>query len=421
MNAKSGRFVAGLLLLCLVLGCGQTEESEPPGRPVRTVRLGDAAALNERSLPGRASAAVEVNLSFRVSGPLVALPVEVGDVVKKGDLLATIDPIDFQVDVENSEGKLARAQANLEAMRAGARPEELEQLKAAVQKSKAGTELAESDFKRAAELIKTKTVSQAEYDEKLQARDHAAAELRQAEEALQIGVSGAREEDIRAKEAEVKSLQAALTAAGNQLAYTELKAPYSGTVAATYVENHEMVQAKQAILRLLDTSRIEFTIDVPESLIAMAPYAKDLVCTFREIPDREFAAEIKEIGIEASSTTRTYPVTLIMDNPDGAIYPGMAGNARGRAELPDEIVEEGFEVPESAVLIDEEDRKFVFVVDEAAMTVRKQEITLGEPTPRGLRIKGVEQEQLIATAGVHYLQEGQKVTILNETAKEVSP
>lgn len=421
MNVRFGRFAAGLLLVCLVLGCGQTEESEPAGRPVRTVRLGDAAALNKRSLPGRASAAVEVNLSFRVSGPLVALPVEVGDVVKKGDLLATIDPIDFQVDVENSEGKLARAQANLEAMRTGARPEELEQLKAAVQKSKAGTELAESDFKRAAELIKTKTVSQAEYDEKLQARDRAAAELRQAEEALQIGVSGAREEDIRAKEAEVKSLQAALTAAGNQLAYTELKAPYSGTVAATYVENHEMVQAKQAILRLLDTSRIEFTIDVPESLIAMAPYAKDLVCTFREIPDREFPAEIKEIGIEASSTTRTYPVTLIMNNPDGAIFPGMAGDARGRAELPDEIVEEGFEVPESAILIDEEDRKFVFVVDEAAMTVHKQEIALGEPTPRGLRIKGVKQEQLIATAGVHYLQEGQKVTILNETAKEVSP
>lgn len=420
MVTRFGRFALGLLV-CLVIGCGQTEESESPGRPVRTMRVGDAAALERRSLSGRASASVEVNLSFRVSGPLVAFPVKVGDVVDEGDLLATIDPTDFQVDVQNAEGQLARAQANLEAMQAGARPEEVEQLRAAVQKARAAMELAKSDFGRVAKLIETQAVSQEEYDEKNQQRDRTAAEFRQAEEALQIGVSGARKEDVRAKEAEIKSLQAALAAARNQLRYTELKAPYRGTVAATYVENHEIVQAKQAVLRLLDTSRIDFTIDVPESLIAMAPYAKDIVCTFREIPDREFPAEIKEIGIEASSTTRTYPVTLIMDNPDGAVYPGMAGDARGRVELPDEIVEEGFEVPESAVLVDEEGSKFVWVVDEAGMTVRKQQVTLGNPTARGLRVKGVEPKQMIATAGVHYLQDGQKVSLLDGTAKEVSP
>ena len=96
------------------------------------------------------------------------------------------------------------------------------------------------------------------------------------------------------------------------------------------MENFEDVQNKQAILRLLDDSKIEMIIDIPEHLIINAAYVKDAFVVFDAFPGREIAATIKEIGTEASSTTRTYPVTLIMDQPeDIRILPGMTG---GRLE-----------------------------------------------------------------------------------------
>ena len=78
-----------------------------------------------------------MDLSFQVSGPLVSLPVDVGSKVKKGDVIAAIDPRDFQAALDTNQGNLERAKANLLAMERGARPEEIEQLKAAVAQAEA--------------------------------------------------------------------------------------------------------------------------------------------------------------------------------------------------------------------------------------------------------------------------------------------
>lgn len=206
---------------------------------------------------------------------------------------------------------------------------------------------------------------------------------------------------------------------------TVLAAPFAGKIAATYVENFQTVQAKEPIVRLLDTSRIEMTVDIPESGISLIPYAKDIVCTFKPSEDQEIhvPARIKEIGAEASRTTRTYPVTLIMDQPkDGQIeiLPGFAGTARGRVELPEGAEERGLEVPASAVFEGEPGQEFVWVVDAATHTVKRLKVTKGELTPHGIRVKGLQRDLLIATAGVHYLQEGQKVRILGEQTEEGS-
>ena len=96
-------------------------------------------------------------------------------------------------------------------------------------------------------------------------------------------------------------------------------------MAATYVDNFQNVIAKQRILRLLDTSQIEMEVSVPEALIGLEPYVTDIRVRFKPFPDVEISARIKEISNEASITTRTYPVTIVMDQPEGAeIKPGMA-------------------------------------------------------------------------------------------------
>ena len=115
-------------------------------------------------------------------------------------------------------------------------------------------------------------------------------------------------------------------------------APFDGAIAAKYVENFQTVQAGQVVARLLDTAKVEMVIDIPESMIALAPYVTDLVCVFDAFPELTLTgAEITEIGTEASATTRTYPVTIVMGQPaepTGAkLFPCMAGRARGTAQL----------------------------------------------------------------------------------------
>ncbi|MEE8154660.1 MAG: efflux RND transporter periplasmic adaptor subunit [Phycisphaerales bacterium] len=298
-----------------------------------------------------------------------------------------------------------------------ARPEDIRRLKAAVEKAQATNRLGEQEYKRITGIRDEDpgAVSQDMIDRATEQRDRAAAELRRAREDLKIGERGARAEDIAAKDAEIRSLEASVESASDQLGYTHLRAPFDGTIVATYVENFEDVRAKQPIVRLLDTSRIEMTIDISESLISLAPQVKDVTVVFDPFPDREIVAVIKEIGTEASETTRTYPVTLIMDQPeDITILPGMAGKATGRTVeemAPDQT---SVDIPVSATFTaGSSGQSFVWVIDEQSKTVSRREVKVGQFTDTGVRIlEGLELGEWIAIAGVHYLREGQQVRLL---------
>jgi RND family efflux transporter MFP subunit len=365
----NGECKLAALVMCsalLMTGCGREEIStQAVIRPVRAMKVGDVASLSERWFPGRAQAVQELNFSFRVAGPLIARPVNVGDRVKKGNILARIDPREFEVELRNVEGQRERAQAQLRR--------------------------AQSEYKRELSILKEEpgATSQTAVDQKREAVERTRAEL--------------------------KSLEAAVDAAQDALSYTYLRAPYDGTIVATYVENYQDVKAKQPIVRLVDTSQIEMIVNVPENAISLAPYIHDIRVIFDAFPDREIPAKIKEIGTEASEATRTYPVTLVMDQPrDLKILPGMAGKASGQAELPDNEDSQIIEVPVTAVFSPEETNKsYIWIIDQKTQTVKRREVTPGELTNTGMRLKeGVKSGEWIVTAGVHFLHEGQQVRIL---------
>ena len=364
MTSSRMMLVAAVLIpASLVMGCDQQETAqEEPVRPVRAMKVADFAGLTERSFPGRAAATQEVDLAFRVSGPLVALPVNVGDQVEEGALIARIDPRDFEVAVRGAEASLERSRANEERARA-------------------------------------------EYDRVLNIRQKDPGAV------SEVMIDRAREADDVAR-AEVAAAEAAVDAATDALRDTDLDAPFSGTIVALYVENFENVRERQLIARLLDKTRIEFDIDIPEGLISMVPYAQDIRVRFDAFPDVEVPAEVKEIGTEASETTRTYPVTLIMDQPEDAwILPGMVGTATGSAPPPSEGQQLNIVVPVTAVFASKQNNESsVWVIDESSNTVNRRTVQIGDLRSGGYVINaGLEPGEIIATAGAHYLSEGQKV------------
>jgi RND family efflux transporter MFP subunit len=222
-------------------------------------------------------------------------------------------------------------------------------------------------------------------------------------------------QDLDDARAQLDVAQAELNIAEKRIEDSVITAPRDGTISATYVEAFQSVRAKEAIVRLLDTSAIEMVIQVPENLISFAPHVQDITVEFDAFPGRPVPAEIKEISNEASLTTRTFPVTLIMDQPDDfKILPGMAGRTRGR--VPQELAPHmtTLRVPLSAVFTPDQKAdsgdSFVWIVDEAANTVSQRSVTTGELDRSGIQIRdGLDPGELIVVSGASFLKEGQAV------------
>jgi RND family efflux transporter MFP subunit len=353
-----------------LLGCDTAEAPPPTLKKVKAIQLGDVSALVERNFPGRARAAQEVNLSFRVSGPLVEFPVDVGGAVMEGDLIARIDPTDFESRVQGMRGKLQQAIS--------------------------ARDLAAAEFKRAADIRKKNPdlISASDYDK--------------------------RAGDRNTTQAQVQELESTLKLAEDDLGHTFLTAPFDGVIAAKYVENFENVLAKRSIARVLDTDRIEVVVDIPERLISYAPYVLSATVTFEAIPNIMLEATVNEIGSEASKVTRTYPVTLIMDQPDGVkIKPGMAANAKLIGRPPEEAREVGMSIPATALLGgDNANDSYVFVVNKKDMTLEKRQVQLSVLSATGILVKsGLQAGDWLVVAGVHSISDGQEVRILDATAE----
>jgi RND family efflux transporter MFP subunit len=174
---------------------------------------------------------------------------------------------------------------------------------------------------------------------------------------------------------------------------------------------------EQEANRIRAQSSIEFVVNVPENLIGLAPFVTDVTVRFDALPDTPVSAEISEIGREASQATRTYPVTLRMDQPEGVeILPGMAGTATIVSRPPDNTTLVGIQIPATAVFTgDNMSGSFVWVIDEATRTVQRREVEVGSLGYFGMLVRsGLQSGDLIVTKGVNTLRDGEEIRIMEE-------
>jgi RND family efflux transporter MFP subunit len=371
ITKRNRPMIIWLVLMLALSGCGRQAPSINPEvvRPVRTMILGVAPESGRRAFPGQAEANEEADLSFRLAGSLIELSANTGDKVKKGQVLAKLDPTDFQVRLRDAEAELGSAEASLE--------------------------VANGLLTRTRNLVEKKAGPQVELD-------RAAAQ-------------------VESTKANVAALRTKRDIAQSELGYAQLSAPFDGVIAARYVQNFQTVQIKQPILRLLDTSRIKFGVDLPETVMPLLPYVKEIWVTFQAAPGDKLPATIQEISHEASRSTRTYRVTVVMNQPEGVqILPGMSGELRARIEPPT-TQPAAMEVLAPALFEDSDGKTCVWVVDTSSMTVHRQPVKTSRPTKTGFLVEGLKVGQTIVTAGVHYLKEGQKVRILDSETDVTEP
>lgn len=275
----------------------------------------------------------EVQLAFRAAGRLATVGVEEGDRVVAGDALATLDAEPFEEALAVAEANVARARAELARVRAGARPQEIQQAEARVREARAAFDNAARNAERQERLLASRSTSQTAADAARAERDAAAARLASAEEALTLAREGARAEDIAAAEATLAAAIATRAQAETQVADATLRAPSPGTVLTRAREPGAFVGVGQAVFALALDERVDVRAYVEEERLGRVVPGTEVAIKSDSSP-RVYRGRVgfvspraeftpKSVETPALRTDLVYRLRVRVLDPDEALRQGM--------------------------------------------------------------------------------------------------
>ncbi len=417
LSGLSRRPRFALLVLLLPAGCSRPAASAPEvARPVKTIVVTTGEDTRIRSFPGVVEASKRAELAFQVAGLLVKFPAKEGQRVAKGELIGELRQDEFRARLTALQGQLDQSRAMLTALRAGERPEERLRRESQVRGAEARLANARADLDRASRLVQGRTISRAEFDSVETSYRVAQEDLKSAVQLREKGLIG-REEDIQAREAEVRGLEGRVVEANLQLEDCTLRAPYDGVIAQRFVEEGQNVQAKQPVVRFQDVDEVEIAVDVPETVMTVDIRTADIVEKVAELsgaPGVRFPVEIREVAQVADPTTQTFKVRVAMQVPPGIqALPGMTATVtvtyRRASILRDHIL-----VPVSAVWQQASGEQVVWVIG-PDQKVMPRPVKVGSLAGGQIEIvDGLTAGDRIAVAGVSFLREGMKVSDLGD-------
>ncbi|MEM0961199.1 MAG: efflux RND transporter periplasmic adaptor subunit [Bacteroidota bacterium] len=422
------QLLCAVALVLVLSACGGSDPEPAPPPAVRVVQV--AAPMPEsRSFSGTTQAAVESRVSFQVGGTVVRTLVDVGAPVARGQLLAVLNPTDFQLQAEQSRSGVAVADQRVAQARAGAAAAEsgVTAAQAALEQARAGARLAEAEFSRVRALYAEDLVPLSLFDATRTQAETARAAVAAAESAVAQAQAGAE-----AAHAGIGTAAAAASASRNgarlasrQLGYTRLYAPVSGAVAAVLVEPGELVSPGQPVA--LVTSQggpMEVEVSVPESVIGQIETGGAAVVRISSLPEETFAATVTEVGVAPGRTPTTFPVTVRLNRADPRVRSGQAASVEIDVERGGTVVPV---IPASAV---NEDASGVYVLvlsagapgsapdegstPQADATVTRRAVETGALRPDGVEVTdGLRSGDRIVAAGGGGLSDGEAVRVLD--------
>ncbi|WP_299880231.1 efflux RND transporter periplasmic adaptor subunit [uncultured Sulfitobacter sp.] len=402
--------ILGIVGLIGVLSAAGATAQEGTPRPAKVTQVTASEETVSRRYPAVVLPSREIELSFKVSGQVIDLPVRAASEVVAGDTIAQIDTRDFENQITQLQSSREQAVAQLDALRAGARPEEIAALEAAVQSAQAQVEQADEALVRAEALLERGVATRAQVESAQANARVAQANLRAQEEQLRIGEIGGRPEEIAGAEAALRGIDAQIKVAQDSLSDATLKAPFDGIIARRDIENFSNVSAGQSIvlLQALDVVHLAFDIpslDVTELTRNGRGTIKNLAF-FDSLPGQEFETELVEFSVQADRATQTYRGRVSVTVPEDAfILPGMVASVVSSA--PGAAVQ--VTAPLSAIASEADGSPFVWVVDDAGV-VSAAMVSLGEARGTMVVIEdGLSDGDTIVSAGVSEIIEGMTI------------
>lgn len=317
------------------------------GGLVLLVALSVAAAWGGRHLGGGASKAVavtgtieatQVDVSVKITGRILERLVKEGDRVTRGQVLVRLDDSELAADVRRQDAALRSAQATLRDLEKGARPQEVEDARAAVSSAEATRTMTEREYQRSDQLYAKNLIAAQDVDRARQAYEVAKAQERSARERLALLLAGSRPDQIDAARWQVTQAESGLSQAQSRLREARVVSPIDGVVLRKNLEAGETANPGVPILTLVNPKDVWLRAYVPETEVGRLKIGDTAALRVDAFPKRVFTGRLVEIGSEAEFTPRNVQtkkerVTLVfrikiqIDNPDGLLKPGLPADA----------------------------------------------------------------------------------------------
>ena len=354
--------IIGLTLLLILVACGKEKEVTPSDlniRPVTYIQVEDSKAQLNREFSGTIIPEVISKLSFRVPGTVIERDVSLGSQVKKGEVLAVLDPTDYEIKYEEA---------------------------------KANYQMIESDvlnratiFNRDKKLFLENSVSKAQYDQS--------------------------KANYMAGKSQLKGAAQNVDYANSQLEYTKLFSPANGTIAQVDVQLNETVNAGTTILTLSESGEMQVLFSVSDTLINKL-YNGQKVGIQIINSNMLLEGKVSNIGAVSNAYGNTYPVKAKILGATSQLKPGMTASVK----IEFENLDAGkIYLPVNSVQLDASGKYYVMIITKiegGIGTAERKNVEIGELTNGGLEIKsGIVPGNYIVTSGAAVLSEGQSVKL----------
>jgi len=407
--------LAAFLLLLIVAGLfvascrgskanvRKEETSANANAPV-VVEVTTAAAI-KRDLPrffeatGSLAGDEQTDVAPQTPGKVVAVGVDIGSFVKRGQMLVQLDADELKLRVDQAAAQVEQAKAAVRQAeeKIGLRPGQAfdPNRVADVAAAKVTLDLAEKNLQRADKLIESGDVSRSYYDEQRARRD-------QLKEQYEVALAQARQNyaAVDVARTNVANAQAQLALARKSLSYSTIPSPIDGFVTERTADVGEYVSPQQKVATVVRTNPLRIRIDVPEQAIPEVKVGQSVSITTSAWPDKSFAGRVARIAPNVSATSRTLTVEAEIQNNGNALKPGQFANVRILQERPEPAVL----VPARAV-VTEAGVSRVFVIKNGHAEQRL--VQTGQTEGDLIAIKnGVAADEQVATSGLERLSDG---------------
>ncbi|MBZ9814328.1 efflux RND transporter periplasmic adaptor subunit [Mesorhizobium sp. CA7] len=356
----------GVVVAALALaGCSQekAEVVQEVVRPVKVVEIGEARTTRQLDYSGSVRARIEMNLGFRIAGKVTERLVDIGQHVNEGDVLARVDPSDYELSVKSAQASLDAAERQVETVDLA---------------RKRAEQLYAKNFAPKSQLDQARLA----YDQAVAARDAARSTLAQAQ---------------------------------NQVHYTDLKASQAGIVTAISADVGQVVGAGTPVMTVAVDGEKEVSIAVPEMDIAGFKPGKEVKASFWSDEGLTLDGKVREVAGSADPQSRTFAVRVSLPN-DPRVLLGMTANVEATVGSKAQLVS----IPLTA-MTEKDGKQIVWTVDRASETVHPRPIKVANFTADGVAVAdGLKQGDVVVAAGTQFMTENLKVKLASDAQQSAS-
>jgi HlyD family secretion protein len=277
-------------------------------------------------------------VSFKVPGRLVELPVEEGQMLKAGELIARLDSDDYRQQVAVDQANTAVRRSELALGLAGSRHQDIEASRQSVLDAEADLGQKKRDYARYETLYEKGEIAQQIRDQAATNVTRAKATLDRAQQVYSELLEGTRQEELAVERADVQQARENLAMAHVRLDYTVLRAPFDGVILVREAELGEVVTAATPVITLADLRHLWLRVYIPETDLGKVHWGQDVEVQTDTYPGKTYHGRVSFISSEAEFTpksvqtekervTLVYRIKIDLDNPNYELKPGMPADA----------------------------------------------------------------------------------------------